>query len=94
MIKIYIKRSVSDDKEEELKLLINELRSSTMGQPGYVSGETLNRVDQPGEKLVVSKWQSLNYWNRWFESNDRSKIQAKIDQLLGEETKYELYEYE
>jgi len=94
MIKIHIKRSVPDDKEEELKLLINELRNSTMGQPGYISGETLNRVDKPGEKLVVAKWQSLHYWNRWFESTKRAEIQAKIDRLLGEETQYEIYEYE
>ena len=94
MIKVHIKRSVSEDKEEELKLLINELRNSTMGQPGYVSGETLNRVDKPGEKLVVAKWQSLNYWNRWFESKARAEIQEKFDQLLGGETQYEIYEYE
>ena len=94
MIKIHIKRSVPEDKEEALILLINELRNSTMGQPGYVSGETLTRVDQPGEKLVVSKWQSLSYWNRWYESGERTEIQKKIDTLLGEETQYEIYEYE
>ena len=94
MIKIHIKRYVPDDKEEALTMLINELRNSTMGQPGYVSGETLNRVDQPGEKLVVSKWQSLNYWNRWYENKGRIEVQEKIDQLLGEKTQYEIYEYE
>lgn len=94
MIKIHIKRYVPEGKEQELTLLINDLRNSTMGQPGYVSGETLNRVDKPGEKLVVSKWRSLNYWKRWYESEKRTQIQEKIDQLLGEKTQYEVYEYE
>jgi len=94
MIKILIKRKVSEDKKEELTLLINQLRSITMGTPGYISGETLKRLDKPGESLVVTKWQSDYYWNQWFQSKERSKIQDKIDQLLGEETQYEIYEYD
>ena len=94
MIKILIKRKVSEDKKEELTLLINQLRSITMGTPGYITGETLKRLDKPGESLVVTKWQSDYSWNQWFQSKERSKIQDKIDQLLGEETQYEIYEYD
>ena len=66
----------------------------TMGQPGYIAGETLQRVDQPGESLVVAKWQSADYWQQWQQSTRRAEIQGKIDQLLGEETQYEIYEYD
>jgi heme-degrading monooxygenase HmoA len=94
MIKVHIKRKVPPEKVEELRVLINELRTLTMGQPGYIAGETLQRVDQPGEGLVVAKWQSLDYWQRWRENKARAQIQSKIDQLLGEETIYEIYEYD
>ena len=94
MIRIHIKRTVSEDKKEELRRLVNQLRSITMGTPGYIAGETLRRVDKPGESLVVTKWQSLFYWNEWFKSEERAEIQGQIDQLLGEETRYEIYEYD
>ena len=94
MIKVHIKRKAPPEKMEDLRVLINELRSMTMGQPGYIAGETLQRVDSPGESLVVSKWQSADYWQQWQQSSARSKIQAKIDQLLGEETVYEIYEFD
>lgn len=94
MIKVHIKRKVPSEKMNELRVLINELRALTMGQPGYIAGETLQRVDQPGESLVVSKWQSINYWQQWLECKARAEIQSKMDQLLGEETKYEIYEYD
>ena len=94
MIKVHIKRKVSQDTKEELTLLINQLRSITMGTPGYISGETLKRLDKPDEILVVAKWQSIYYWNQWFQSKERLEIQDKIDQLLGEETPYEIYEYD
>lgn len=94
MIKILIKRKVAEDKKKDLKLLVNQLRAMTMGKPGYIAGETLNRLDKPGESLVVTKWQSVYYWNQWLQSKERSDIQKKIDQLLGEETRYEIYEYD
>ena len=64
------------------------------GKPGYISGETLKRLDKSGESLVVTKGQSIHYWNQWFQSEERSEIQSKIDQLLGKETQYEIYEYD
>jgi heme-degrading monooxygenase HmoA len=94
MIKVHIKRKVPPEKMEALRALINELRSLTMGQPGYIAGETLKRVDRAGESLVVAKWQSTDYWHQWQQSKARSEIQDKIDQLLGEETVYEIYEYD
>lgn len=94
MIKVHITRKVPSEKMEDLSALINELRSLTMGQPGYIAGETLKRVDKPGESLVVAKWQSADYWQQWQQSKARSEIQDKIDQLLGQETKYEIFEYD
>jgi len=94
MIRIHIRRQVPEDKAEELKALINQLRGVTMGTPGYIAGETLKRVDRPGESLVITKWQSEFYWDQWLKSKERAEIQDKIDQLLGEETQYEVYEYD
>ena len=53
MIKIHIKRKVPEEKKEDFVVLINKLRSITMGNPGYIAGETLKRVDKPGESLVA-----------------------------------------
>jgi len=94
MIRIHVRRNIPEDKKADVMLLIIKLRSMSMGKPGYISGETLKRLDKSGESLVVTKWQSLHYWNQWFQSEERSEIQSKIDQLLGEETQYEIYEYD
>jgi heme-degrading monooxygenase HmoA len=94
MIRIHIRRKVAEDKADALKKLINRLRGVTMGTPGYIAGETLKRVDQPGESLVVTKWQSEFYWKQWLESKDRAKIQDEIDRLLESPTQYEIYEYD
>jgi heme-degrading monooxygenase HmoA len=94
MIRIHIRRKVNEKNHQELMSLINQMRATIMGNAGYLSGETLKRIDQPGEILVVSKWQSHYYWKQWYESREREEIQTRIDQLLGEPTQYEIYEYE
>ena len=94
MIKVHIRRKVPPEQRDALQVLINQLRALTMGQPGYIAGETLKRADAPGESLVVSKWQSTEYWKQWLESRQRAEIQTRIDELLGEETRYEIYEYD
>jgi heme-degrading monooxygenase HmoA len=94
MIRIHIRRKVPENKADDLKLLINRLRGVTMGTPGYIAGETLKRIDKPGESLVVTKWQSEFYWEQWLQSKERSEIQDKIDRLLGSATQYEIYDYD
>jgi heme-degrading monooxygenase HmoA len=94
MIRIHVRRNIPEEKKEDVMRLIIKLRSMSTGKPGYISGETLKRLDKSGESLVVTKWQSIHYWNQWFQSEERSEIQSKIDQLLGKETQYEIYEYD
>ena len=90
-VKIIIKRKVPKSLEKELLPLIKELRILTTKQPGYISGETMNRVDKPGQSLVISTWQSSDDWERWANSPERKAIQDQIDTLLGEKTDYEIY---
>ncbi len=92
-VKVMIKRKVRESVEKELLALLRELRTLTMNQPGYISGETLKRLDKPEETLVISTWQSAEEWRKWVTSQERQQIQTKIDLLLGEKTEYELYEY-
>ena len=92
-IKIVIRRKVPKDKEKELLPLIKELRIATTRQTGYISGETLQRIDKPGETVVVSTWERAEDWNRWATSPERSVLQVKIDNLLGKETEYEIYSH-
>ena len=91
-VKILIKRQVPEHKVEALARMLRELRTRTMNQPGYISGETLQRVDRPGQTLVISTWASADHWRAWVLSPARCAVQEKIDALLGVPTEYEIYE--
>jgi len=92
-VKVLIKRSVSQDQAKALIPLVRQMRASAATQAGYITGETLRSLDNPEEFLIISTWQSSDDWKKWLQSQERNKIQDKIDDLLGGETDYEIFHY-
>jgi len=92
-VKILIKRHVSEGDHPKLTELLHKMRSLTLKQPGYISGQTLQRIDDPSECIVDSNWRSKEEWDTWFRSPERIAVQAEIDALLGQTTEYAVYEY-
>ena len=92
-VKILIKRKIPHDKAKKMIPLFRQMRSSAATQDGYITGETLRSLENPEEFLVISTWQSSEDWKKWLQSQERKKVQQKIDDLLGGETQYEIYHY-
>jgi len=92
-VKILIRRRVPKEKEAKLLPLLLDLRSKATVQPGYISGETLRNVNDPGDCVVISTWQSVEAWKAWEANKGRAEVQSKIDTLLGEKTTYNIYFY-
>jgi len=92
-VKIIITRTIHEGQIEDLTPLIRKLRTLAAQRPGYISGETLRSVDNPGEYLVISAWNSVEDWKEWEVCKERNSIQSQIDALLGESTEYKIYAY-
>jgi len=78
-VKVLIKRRVSQDKARALIPLVRQMRASAATQTGYITGETLRSLDNPEEFLVISTWQSSDDWKNWLKSEERNKVQEKIE---------------
>jgi len=92
-VKVLIKRVVPEETARQMIPLFREMRSLASTEPGYISGETLKRLDKSNEFLVISTWNSSDDWNQWLKSEKRKEILAQIDALLGGSTEYEIYHY-
>ena len=90
-VKIIIKRQVPDIQSQLLTPFLKKLRNLAMNQHGYITGETLQGIDPPGQTLVISTWESTEAWQEWLANTERIAIQAQIDVLIGEPTAYEVY---
>ena len=92
-VKILIKRTVPQDKAKEMIPLFRQMRVLATMQPGYITGETLRRLENLDEFLVISTWQSSDDWQNWLNSKERQEIQDKVDKLLGGNTEYDVFHY-
>jgi len=91
-IEVMIKRRVKQGfQAKKLVPLILQMRTLAMHQPGYISGTTLSNLEQPEDCLVISRWESIDDWKRWFHSGQRTEMERKIEALAGEKTKYDVY---
>jgi heme-degrading monooxygenase HmoA len=92
-VKVIIRRIIPEHRAEDLVPLLKKLRALATLQPGYISGETLRRVDKPDEFLVISTWKSALDWDKWARSQERIEIQGKIDTVLGGKTEFGIFQY-
>jgi heme-degrading monooxygenase HmoA len=90
-IRTIIRREIPEDAIEWITPMLRKIRILATEHPGYISGETLRCISHQNEYLVISTWESVEDWERWFQSEERQIIQHKIDQITGSKTEYKVY---
>lgn len=78
-------------KEEEINSLLRKFRGKAMGQPGYVTGETLVDVSDPHKSLVIATWKRLEDWNSWQNNRERKEFELTLGIYQEGQTDYETY---
>ncbi|MDH5781949.1 MAG: antibiotic biosynthesis monooxygenase [Dehalococcoidia bacterium] len=87
MVKVLIERHVKKGKEGDLIELLNKLRIELISQPGYVSGELLQSLEDKSTIFALSTWSSALDWKSWEGDPKRLEIESQIDSLLTESPK-------
>jgi heme-degrading monooxygenase HmoA len=91
-IQVMIKRRFHQGRQaKELVPLLLRMRAQAMFQPGYISSETWCDLEHPGDCIVISKWETVDDWNRWKHSEDRTMLDRKIEMLIKEPAQYHIY---
>ena len=90
-IKILIKRKFKDGNlKAAARLLINN-RNGAMQQPGYISSETMQHLEDPNQITVVSMWKDVESWEAWKNSERRRAGENEVSDFLEGQTEYEHY---
>lgn len=93
MIRVIIERHCHPEKVTELERLLIDLRAKAICQPGYISGETLQSVDDPTFWLVISTWIDLEHWKEWESSSERQEEAKKVAPLLTAPEKVSIFKF-
>ena len=66
------------DLGKELRML----RGKAVLQPGYISGETIVDLWNPQIFMTLSRWASVDAWQRWEGNPERQQVINRINGLL------------
>ena len=90
-VKILIKRKFKDGNLRAAARLLISHRNGAMQQPGYISSETLQRLEDPSQITVVSMWKDMESWEAWKNSEKRLANENEARDLMVAQTEYEHY---
>lgn len=93
MVRVIIERHCQPGKQAEMESLSVELRTKAMRQRGYISGETLQSVDDPLLWLVISTWTDVDLWRMWETMPERRETLSKIEPLLAAPEKVSIFSF-
>lgn len=94
LTKVLIERKIKPGTEKEFRRLMREVLSGAAHAHGFISGETLQSVDDPLFHVTISQWRDLQSWNDWINSDERKKKQLEYDKILAEPMKVVTLHYE
>lgn len=82
MIQVLIRRKVLEGLEAPYQEAALNVLQQALKAPGFLSGEALRNIDKPNRRVVISRWQSIEHWNRWLVSNRRRDAMTAMAPLL------------
>lgn len=90
-IDVLIWRHMSEFQRVAAQPYLSQLASLAGRQPGYVAGRTLNRYDDPEEKLIICTWESLEDWERFNNLEESRRLHFMVDQIIVKPTKHTVF---
>ncbi|MDF1763153.1 MAG: antibiotic biosynthesis monooxygenase [Oleibacter sp.] len=88
MIKVIIERKIATDMESTYDEAIKKTLSAMISAHGYVSGATYKNAEHDNHRVIITNWSSLEDWQQWRRSQERSNAIAQIKPILTEQEKY------
>lgn len=59
---------------------------------GYITSETMWDHEDPYRVVIASNWRSIENWNKWKNSDLRKSLEQKLEEVLIDETEYEIFD--
>ena len=93
MIRVIIERQLKPGTHAVMEKLLIERRTEAMKYKGYISGETLQSLNDLNHVLIISSWHDEENWREWHNSLERHAKDEKIRELLVEPEEISMYEF-
>ena len=90
-IKVLIKRKFKEGNLQAASRFLINHRNGAMRQPGYISSETMQSLDDPDKVVVVSMWHTIEDWEAWKNSETRKGNESEFKDYIVGQVDFEHY---
>lgn len=91
-MRVLSERVMVPGRESLVKSVMERVVTRVRRQPGFVRGDVLRDTAQPNLYCVLTEWESLRHLNRWLEEPEYKQMLAEMNELLGEPTRYQIFQ--
>lgn len=82
MIKVIISRRIENGMDSTYEQAAQEIFQAMVGEPGYVSGESLKEVGKESHRIIVTQWHTVKDWQTWYSSTKRRQAIFAVQATL------------
>ena len=93
MIKVIIERKIQFGEEQAYDLAAQKMLSAVGSCAGYISSEPLYVQGKTNHRVLITKWRSVEDWNRWAQSAARFEAISFFAPLLTEKERVLVLQY-
>jgi heme-degrading monooxygenase HmoA len=93
MIRVFIERKIRAGMEREYQATMRRLKQRASHRDGYLSGEMLEKTDDPLSSMIISSWECVEAWEIWASSEQRKQAMKQIAPMLETEETVKLYQF-
>ncbi|MDO3380585.1 antibiotic biosynthesis monooxygenase family protein [Gilvimarinus algae] len=84
MIYVLVERHIADGMESTYDLAARQALEAAHRAPGFINGETLEDLQRPNHRYLLSKWRSLHDWKQWYYSDERHETLNQLNPTLAD----------
>lgn len=92
MIKVIIERVVADDMASTYDAEIRKTLMAVMGAKGFISGTSYGDVNNHNVRTIITNWDNVGCWKRWYQSETRREVNRAIQLMLKYDEKVKVLE--
>jgi len=90
MIKVIIERVLAEDMATTYDAEIKKTLIAVMGAKGFISGTSYGDVNSPNTRTIITNWDNVGCWDRWYKSQSRRDANQSIQLMLQYDEKVKI----
>ncbi|NRA53182.1 MAG: antibiotic biosynthesis monooxygenase [Gammaproteobacteria bacterium] len=90
MIKVIIERVLAEDMGSTYDREIKKTLVAVMAAKGFISGTSYGDVNSPNIRTIITNWDNVRCWERWYQSQSRRDANKSIQLMLKYDEKVKI----